>query len=230
MSLNNKLRKAKRLEARAKRGDTLTPALAACNEPSVASSLIVDGPYMNRDKWRLVLKDGSGRKSKVYDPRDEAEAIKARLLAEALAKYGKTIGESLDEYADYRVKFRGVKRATTDDHCRHLRNLLPLDWPIVSLTADKAARLYLAYTEQPNKKNGAPLSPNTHQWGLLIAECWAKWCIKAGYFASSPFASVEPIGKLNAGKEQHTVDEAQRFIGFLTNRASAGDRSAVGVC
>jgi integrase len=167
--------------------------------------------------------------SKVYDTREEAEAIKARLLADIRAKYGKTIGESLDEYAAYRIKIRGVKPRTAADHCWHLRNLLPLDLPIGSLTVERASRLYLEYSKRPNRYTGRPLSPNTHQWVLLIAKCWAKWCVKTGLLSSSPFASVEPIGKLNAGKPQHTVDEAQRLNAHLLKRAAMGDRAAVGV-
>ena len=195
----------------------------------MAKSLSVVGPYPNRDKWRLVLTDGTGRQSKVYATREEAEAIKARLLSDVRTKYGKTIGESLDDYAAYRIKFRGVKAATAEDHCRHLRVLLPLDAPIMSLTADKATRLYLDYAERPNLRNGKPLSPNTHQWVLRIAKCWARWCVKTGLMTQNPFAEVEPIGKRNAGKTQHTVDEAQRFNSFLMERAASGDRAAVGV-
>ena len=228
MSLKKKLRQAQRQQAHASRGDNLPRALASC-QSSAAQTLRVVGPYHNRDKWRLVLIDGTGRQSKVFDSREEAEAIKSRLLAEHRAKHGKTIGDSLDEYAAYRVKFRGVKPSTAADHCRHLRNLLPLDWPIVSLTTDKARRLYLEYAARPNRRNGKPLSPNTHHWVLLIAKCWAKWCVKAGILSSSPFAGVEPIGKRNAGKAQHTIDEAQRFNTYLMERVSAGDRAALGV-
>lgn len=90
----------------------MTSARRACDDPIVGKSLSVVGPYPNRDKWRLVLMDGSGRQSKIYDTREEAEAIKARLLQDARTKYGKTIAETLEEYVDYRVRYRGVKPAT----------------------------------------------------------------------------------------------------------------------
>src|SRR5688572_175410 len=98
MSLNKKLRKAHQAHARGKRSSTLARAGATCGDADSSKALSVVGPYRNRDKWPLVLMDGTGRQSKVYDTREEAEAIKARLLAEVRAKYGKTIGESLDEY------------------------------------------------------------------------------------------------------------------------------------
>lgn len=229
MSLNEKLRKAQRQQTRAQRAEGVSRALASCDDQPLAKSLSVTGPYRNRDKWRLVLIDATGRQSKVYDTREAAEAIKARLLADARQKCGKTIGESLDEYAAYRVKFRGVKLTSAADQCRHLRNLMPIDWPIASLTSAKASRLYIDYAERPNRRNGKPLSPNTHHWVLLIANCWAKWCVKTGLLSSNPFAAVEPIGKPNAGKTQLTVDEAQRLNAYLIERAGFGDRAAVGV-
>lgn len=229
MSLNHKLRKAQREHDRAERDTTLTRAATAYEDPKAPKSLSVAGPYRNRDKWRLVLIDGTGRQSKVFDTREQAEAIKARLLTEVRAKQDKLIGESLDEYAEYRIKMRGIKPQTAAATCRHLRNMLPLDMPIASLTAAKASRAYLEYTMRPNRKNGKPLAVNTHQWVLLLAKGWAKWCVKVGLLTSSPFAAVEPIGKRSAGKPQHTVDEAQRLNSHLIARIANGDRGAVGI-
>lgn len=227
MSLDNKLKKAQKQVARAKR--PIPHALAARDDQNVSKSLSVVGPYRNRDKWRLVLIDGIGRQSKVYDTREEAEAVKAQLLADARAKSNKTIGESLEEYAHYRAKYRGVKLKTAQHGSRYLRALLPLELPIVSLSAQKAASLYLKYSESPNRRNGKPLSASTHQWVLFLAKCWGKWAVKQGLLSRNPFAAVEPIGKKSAGKTQHTVDEAQLFNAYLLSRASAGDRAAVGV-
>lgn len=84
-------------------------------------------------------------------------------------------------------------------------------------------------TQRPNKRDGKPLSPNTHHWVLLIAKCWGKWCVKTGLLSANPFAGVEPIGRLNAGKKQLRLDEAQRLNSHLVERARSGDNAAVGV-
>lgn len=173
--------------------------------------------------------DQSGRKSVVYETREEAEMIKARLIEKSRDKIDETIEESLDAYRDYRIKFRGVKPQTAEDHCRHLRDMLPLDWTISTLTAEKARRLYQDYAERPNKRNGKPLSPNTHQWVLRIAKCWGKWCVDSKLASSNPFDKVEPIGKRNAGKHQLRIDEAQLLNKLLIERAQAGDQAALGV-
>ncbi len=206
------------------------PAVAKlCTERNEEKSMSVCGPYANRGKWRLVLIDASGRKSMVFSSLEEAENIKANLLNEIHAQQSKTIGESLDEYFNYRIKFRGVKPDSASREHRYLQTLLPLDLPVASLSAEKARRLYLDYTERPNLRNGKPLSPNTHQWLLLVAKCWGKWLIKASISIRNPFANVEPIGKCNVGKPQLRIDEAQRFNRLLIERAQSGNKAAVGV-
>jgi integrase len=229
MSLNEKLRKAERQHAHARRRGSLSYALGADDASVSGKTLRVMGPYPNRERWRLVLIDGTGRQSKVYDSLEEAEAIKARLLAELRAWCGKTVGEALDEYAEYQVKVRGVKPETTEHESWYLRDMLPTALPLASLTAERAASVYLAYAARPNRRNGKPLAVNTHHWVLLLAKCWAKWAVKQGLLSKNPFVAVEPIGRKKAGKVQHTVDEAQRFSAYLLHQASDGDRAAVGV-
>jgi integrase len=210
-ALTSKLRKARRDLAR-------TP-----------QSLSIFGPYPDRDKWRLVTVESGHRTAMVFKTLAEAEEVKAKLLSEMLAKKKKFIGESIDEYQTYRLTVRGVKPQSASDEIRQLRTFLPFDWPLASLTPGKAGRLYTEYANRPNKHNGKPLSPNTHQGVLLMAKTWAKWCVKAGLLLSNPFAQVEPIGKRKAGKLQHTLDEARRFNDYLLKQAAAGDRAAIGV-
>jgi integrase len=203
----------------------LSPASGDVQAPPKAFS--VTGPYQDGGKWRLVTFDAGARKAFKFDSREEAEEIKARLLSLHLAKQKKTIGESIEEYTAYLLNVRGVK--SIGEHSRHLRSLLPVDWTLVSLTQKKAEKLYAEYADRPNLRNGNPISPNTHQWVLKIGKNWAKWCVKAGLMTINPFAQVEPIGKCNAGKPQHTMDEAQRFDSYLMKRAAGGDHAAVGV-
>ena len=224
MSLNAKLRKAQRHVNRNHHSTALTNV-----SDKVPKTFNVCGPYPNRDKWRLILIDETGRKSRVFESRKEAESVKATLLDEARARQGRTVGQSLDEYRDYRIQHRGVKPTTAAEHCRHLRELLPLDLPITSLTPERAQQLYLDYANRPNKRNGRPLSPNTHHWVLLVAKCWSRWCVKIGILSAHPFSNVEAIGKCNAGKQQLRLDEAQKLNQFLLERVQSGDHAAVGV-
>jgi site-specific recombinase XerD len=224
-ALRSRVKKARRDIARSRQ----TSLPATIEAETQAKALSISGPYLERDKWRLVTFEDGKRKAFKFDSREIAEEVKARLLAEHLAKQKKTIGESIEQYEAYRLNVRGVKLQSAKEESKHLRSLLPVDWPLVSLTPSKAEKLYMNYANRPNLRNGKPLSPNTHQVVLLFGKCWAKWCVKAGLMTINPFAQVEPIGKCNAGKLQHTVDEAQRFNLYLLQRATTGDQAAVGV-
>ncbi len=189
----------------------------------------VNGPYRERDKWRIYLIDKDKRKSMLFASAAEAELMKAKLIEHAQGVHDRTIGETIDDYREYRIKVRGVLPKTADDHCRHLRMLLPADWPLSALNADKANRLYQEYASRPNHYTGKPISVATHQWVLLIGKCWGRWLLKSGTASINPFATVEPIGKPNAGKVQLTRDEAQKLSQVAVAKAQAGDTAAIGV-
>jgi integrase len=227
-ALSTLVTKAKREKRKAKTA-RLSSVAAACDDGNVGKPIRVNGPYRDRDRWRIYLIDDSGRKSMLFDSREEAESTKSKLVERATALVERTIGESLDDYRDYRIKVRGVLPKTAEDHCRHLRGLLPIDLPIAALTAEKAHRLYLAYAERPNCYTGKPISVATHQWVLLIGKCWGRWLVKSGVSTVNPFAAVEPIGKPNAGKTQLTRDEAQRLSLVAVEKARSGDDAAIGV-
>jgi len=220
--------KAKQERRKAKHA-RLSSVSEACDDSNMGKPVRVNGPYHENGKWRIYLIDGSGRKSFLFNSRPEAESMRAKLVAKAQVLIERTVGESLDDYRMYRIQVRGVLPATAEDHCRHLRTLLPLDWPLASLTAERAQYLYIEYTKRQNRYTGKPISVATHQWVLMIAKCWGRWLVKAGALPVNPFASVEPIGKPNVGKAQLTRDEAQRLSQVAVARAQAGDRAAVGV-
>ena len=224
-ALTGTAKKERRRAAQAR----LSAVTDACGVGPPQRPVRVKGPYAERGKWRIYLIDGSGRKAFLFPSRADADAMKVKLTQQARAMTERTIGDSLDDYRDYRVRVRGVLKKSADDHCRHLRTLLPVDLPIASLTPERAGRLYLDYTTRRNHYTGRPIAVATHQWVLLVAKCWGRWLIKAGVSASNPFASVEPIGKRSVGKVQLTRDEAQRLSQVATVRAEAGDVAAVGV-
>lgn len=188
----------------------------------------VNGPYPEKGKWRIYLIDGSGRKAFLFATRADAEVMKAK-LTERAQRTERTIGDTLAAYRDYRVRVRGVQPKTADDHCRHLRSLLPVEDPLSTLTSERAGRLYLDYSARTNHYTGKPIAVATHQWVLLIAKCWGRWLVKAGFAAHSPFSAVEPIGRRSAGKAQLTRDEAQRLSRAAVQQAQAGDVAALGV-
>lgn len=229
MSPKQTLRRAQQKVNQARRSKTLASVAKAAEKRSGRQGPAVFGPYPNRGKWRLVLVDDSGRQARVFSTRAEAEEIKARVLEDERSRQTKTIGESIAEYEDYRLKYRGVKLLTAENETFYLRDLLPIDAPLASLTTEKAARIYSDCVQRPNRRTGKPLSPNTHHWLLLITKCWAKWCVKSKLLSTNPFAAVEPIGKGGVGKQQLRIEEAQRLDRHLVQRAEHGDTAAIGV-
>jgi integrase len=195
----------------------------------MAKSARVNGPYLERGKWRIYLIDSGGRKSFIFDTQAKAEEMKTQLAEKAQALSERRIEDSLAAYRDYRVRVRGVLPSTADEHLRHLRSLLPMEESLAALSPDRAQRLYLQYTQRRNRYTGQPIAVATHRWVLQIAKCWGRWLVKAGQVSSNPFSSVEPIGKPNAGKTQLTRDEAQRLSQVAVERAQAGDDAALGV-
>jgi integrase len=227
-ALSTVVKTAKQENRKAKHA-RLSSVAATCDDSSTAKPVRVNGPYPEGDKWRIYLIDGSGRKSFFYNSRADAEAMKAKLVAKARALKERTIGESLDDYCDYRVRVRGVLPQPADHQRRHLRMLLPPDWPLASLTTERAQRLYLEYAGRQNRITGKPISVATHQWVLLLAKCWGRWLVKSGASLVNPLASVEPIGRAKAGKLQLTRDEAQCLSQVAVKKAQAGEREAIGI-
>ena len=74
-------------------------ATAEALEPQAAKVL---GPYENGSKWRLVVKEGQGRKSLVFATEAEALAVRAELLARFDDRANQTIGQTIEEYIDER--------------------------------------------------------------------------------------------------------------------------------
>ena len=227
-TLDTLARKAHREKKKA-RTARLSTIATACEEPAMVKSVRVNGPYRDRDKWRIYLIDESGRKNMLFSTPEEAQAMKEKLEAHARHLTERTVGQLVDEYHQYRLETRAVAPKTAEDMVRYLRDLFPLDLPILSLTPERAQRCYLDYAHRPNRRTGKPISAATHHWVLLVAKCFAKWLVKSGVLAVNPFVQVEPIGKVSTGKVQLTRDEAQQLSAHLVRRYQAGDLASVGV-
>ena len=227
-TLDTLVRKAHREKKKA-RSARLSSVATACEEQTVVKSVRVNGPYKDRDKWRIYLIDESGRKNLLFSTFEEAHAMKAKLEAHARHRTERTVGQLIDEYHQYRIQTGAVTPKTAQDSTRYLRDFLPLDLPILSLTPERAQRCYLAYAQRPNHRTGKPISVATHQWVLVLAKRFAKWLVKSTVLALNPFAQVEQIGKVSTGKLQLTRDEAQRLSTHLVRRYQGGDLAAVGV-
>ncbi|HRI54126.1 MAG TPA: site-specific integrase [Pseudomonadota bacterium] len=101
------------------------------------------------------------------------------------------------------------------------------DLRLGDVTERKATALYERATKEPSKKTGLPLRPATHRFYLFVVQSMWKWAQKQGYVQSNPWAEVEPIGRVSAGKPQLRPAEARRFAQLAEQEAVAGSGTAL---
>jgi len=183
----------------------------------VNQAVKVTGPYREGDKWRLVLFEHGKRSAKLYEDRETAELVRGRILDAADARFGRTIGQAVDEWIEFKQKSECVER--TLRAMREKLAFLPSDLLLLSLSQDKAESLYLELTTHQ--------AAATHHASLKFAKALFRWCIKKKYVEQNPFVEVQKIGKANKGKLQLRTDEAKRLSNYLIERASRGDYRAL---
>lgn len=181
------------------------------------NSAKVLGPYQNASKWRLVIKEGQGRKSLVFETEAEALAVRRDLLANFDNRTNRTIGDTVDEYLEQKRK-----RGYSERSARSVREklaFLPADKRLNSITPQSAEALYIAQTEM--------VAVATHHANLRSAKAFYRYCCKKQYVSLNPFAELQTIGKANAGKLQLRQDEARKLTNYLINKSQSGDRFAM---
>lgn len=183
----------------------------------------VFGPYRDRDKWRLVVFDGQGRKSVIADSESEAHRLKTELDRAILQRRDLTIGELLPEFETYLSTERGSVTASV--RRRALERFMG-GHTIGGLTPKRAADLYAAESERVTIR-GKQSSAAAHRTYLSEAKRFFRWAISRGYATSNPFADVRPVGRVAVGKPQLRIEEARRFVAVAMEAAQKGDKLAV---
>ncbi len=181
------------------------------------SAARVLGPYRNADKWRLVVIEGSARKSIVVDSVENALAVREELAAALKKQTAPLLLTLLEEYQQGLLA-RGVQEETVQKISRMLQGFLPLQEPAGAVSADRAQQLYLEETRR-KKANGQPIAADTHHLLLRRAKHFFKWAVARRYAAENPFAEIHPIGRPRRGKPQLRIDEARKFVSTALQRA-----------
>lgn len=213
---------ARKLLQAAKRSQRSTlpalPLVCDANQTMASETARVLGPYPNGQKWRLVVKEGKGRKSLVFDTREQAESVRGNLLIALDDRACRSIGDTIDEYLTFKRK-RGCGERTIRTVRDKLIPFLPVGQTLRSITPDLAERLYAAQTEK--------VAVATHHKNLRDAKAFFRYCVRQKYLTVNPFADVQAIGKANAGKPQLRTDEARKLSDFLVSEATDGDPYAL---
>ncbi len=166
----------------------------------------------------MIIREGKERKSLVYETREHAEQVRAKLLAGLEARANRAIGDALKEYLSYKSK-RGCCDGTLTAVRNKLIPFLPVEQTLAGITPHKAQRLYEAHAER--------FSVATHQQSLRDARAFFDYCVRQKYITANPFSGVLAIGKPNEGKPQLRTDEARKLSDFLIKEASQGDNRAL---
>lgn len=186
----------------------------------------VSGPYYdaNVGSYRLVVFDGSTRRSIRTESQEEALRLKAQ-IQQSFRQCERTIGEVCSEFIEDR-RMQGAKARTLATLTYKIQTFLPLAQTIGSFTADQAQRLYIAETERISRF-GAPIQAQTHRSSLKISKQFFRWAAERKYIPLSPFAKVKPIGIPNAGKKQLRIDESRRMTQVLIIGCEKGEEGAI---
>ena len=188
----------------------------------------IHGPYPERGRFRLIVIEGTARKSLKVPSLEEAEHLRAELQRQIQTQGIRTVGDAVEEFLVFLARERGCKPVSIGKYRAIFQSFLPLPAALSSLTPDRAAALYRAETERIGR-SGKAVAAATHRTALKTAKFFSRWCKRRGYLPGDPFADVLPVGRVNTGKKQLRLDEARRLVAVALEGARAGDRDAIGV-
>ena len=114
----------------------------------------VYGPYPARSGYRMVVVDGSARKSIVVPSLAAAEKLRADLEQTLTARGTRPMSDALAEYQDYLLRVRGA--VTARNIARAIERFLGEQTSVGAITPARAAALYEADTRRMLDGEGKP--------------------------------------------------------------------------
>jgi integrase len=192
----------------------------------------VHGPYLHRNRWRVVRTGGArGRENVSFATEAEARRYKRAIQKEI---EGRTVNEAVQDHL-VAMRDRGLRRSTVARAETHLRRFFQLDGEEggevmrFAIGGGLLEELRPRRCEELYAKMIKEVSVDTHRNALATAKTFGAWCVKQGWIRESPMANVEPVGQRNRGKKQLRIDEARKFVDLAIKKADAGDDASVGV-
>lgn len=194
---------------------------------TMAKECRVTGPYAEGGKFRVVV-FMPDRRSLWCQSRQEADALKAQIERTIADHASRTVGEAVAEYIEH-LRRNGLKESSLSCIEFRLSHFLPQDRSLGSISPDVAATLYRDETSRVTKF-GRPVAACTHRMLLRQTKAFFRWAIdERRYLSANPFDKVKPVGRVNTGKAQLTIDEARKLNAWLIQRAESGDEGATAV-
>lgn len=179
------------------------------------------GPYAFGTRFRCQLVNGNRRTWLTPESTAErAVRVAERMVEELTARQPLTVGQALDNYAQYMATVKGNKPLSVTTTLYRLQRFFSEQGLAVSLlTQRRCAGYYQAITTKQK--------PDTHRNTLSEARTFCRWLSKQHILRTNPIDGIEPIGRRNKGKPQLTVDEAKRWLQVAEEQAKKGEVGAV---
>lgn len=168
----------------------------------------LSGPHKHRRRWRYFIytprgDGGRDRRVRSFETEQEAKTW-ARGFELVRAAAGRTIGDAVGEYLAA-LKRKGNKDGSIKTAGYRLNAILDQSRALVDLTPTRAQHFYDDLVDE----GGAV---DTHHGCLVAAKAFGRFCLDRKWLKVNAFASVEPVGRKNRGKEQMRVDEGRTFL------------------
>jgi integrase len=191
------------------------------------------GPWEQRGGWRvMVVHADNTRTTRLLATEDQARRY-IDAMGAALAIEERTTATALVEYAAHLAE-KGDKPASIEVTQWAIAHMFPDESALRSLTAKRCAALYDELRTRPSARTGRPLAADTHRNVLAQAKSFLAWCVKRGWIAANPLASVEGIGKrrprgksLGKAGNELRVKQARAWYRKALELARAGDHGAM---
>lgn len=184
----------------------------------------IDGPFQNRNKFRVRVVDRETKKAKSYIYETEQEALDAipKLRRQYERIIGVTVRRAMDEYAHH-LHMKELRPRTIGTVKERLNKLFTDEETITGvLTQSSLLALWAAFEARR-------VVSTAYRFGVLEdARRFLKWCHSKSWTKTTDLLDkIEVLGKVKKGKPQLTEDQSRRFLGVALARGIAGDREAV---
>ena len=185
----------------------------------------IDGPFRDREKWRVRVVDRETGKRQSYIYASEAEARLAipKLRREYSRPIGEPLKKALERYEAY-LGLKGNRPRSISSTLDRLRTVFrDLDVITGELKPAIVERWWAAFVGSRTRLGAAP-SFDTRANTLAEARTFVRWCGSRGWIVSDTLLDgIEVIGRRRRGKPQLTEDESRRFLAAALKVGAGGD-------
>jgi len=185
----------------------------------------IDGPFKDREKWRVrvVDRETGKRQSYIYATETEARLAIPKLGREYRRPVGEPLGKALQQYEAYQG-LKGNRPRSILSTTNRLRAVFrDLDVITGDLKSEVIERWWGAFVGTRTRFGAGP-SFDTRANTLAEAKTFVRWCRSRGWIESDTLLDgIEVLGKRRRGKPQLTEEESRSFLAAALKLGTGGD-------